>query len=492
MTVVLNHFKSGKLFLFFFLLIGPVHADDYDLVLRNGRVMDPESNLDAIRNIGINKGKITLVTKSEISGRQLVDVSGLVIAPGFIDLHAHGQNNIANAYQARDGVTTALEMELGVFPIAKWYASRKGKSRLNYGATVNHLVARATVLRGQQEGVFNGMDSIIKVATPELIATELTPSKINQLLEQLEQGLSEGGLGIGIGIQYIPGARREEIYRVIQLAAGNNLPVFVHSRVVSTVEPDSISALQEMIADAAATGGSVHFVHIGSSGAQQVPVMLEMIDGARKHGIDITTEVYPYTAASTTIGAAVFSQGWRHRIGISFGDIQWLADGTRLTEKSFEYYRKEQPGGIVIAHFIPPAIIEQAVSHPGVMIVTDGGDWADNKGHPRGAGSFSRVLGTYVREKKTLTLMAAIRKMTLLPAQRLENFVPAMKFKGRIKSGADADITIFDPGTVQDKATYSEPMQYSEGIKHVLVGGEFVVMNEKVVEDAFPGKAIRR
>ena len=242
----------------------------------------------------------------------------------------------------------------------------------------------------------------------------------------------------------------------------------------------------------AVTGGSVHFVHIGSSGAQQVPVMLEMIDGARKHGIDITTEVYPYTAASTTIGAAVFSQGWRHRIGISFGDIQWLADGTRLTEKSFEYYRKEQPGGIVIAHFIPPAIVEQAVSHPGVMIVTDGGDWADNKGHPRGAGSFSRVLGTYVREKKTLTLMAAIRKMTLLPAQRLENFVPAMKFKGRIKSGADADITIFDPGTVQDKATYSEPMQYSEGIKHVLVGGEFVVMNEKVVEDAFPGKAIRR
>jgi dihydroorotase len=166
-----------------------------------------------------------------------------------------------------------------------------------------------------------------------------------------------------------------------------------------------------------------------------------------------------------------------------------VATGERLTAETFARYRKE--GGPVIGHSIPEEVSRLAAAYPGVMIASDGR--IDNgKGHPRGVGTFARVLGRYVRDQKALSLMDALRKMTLLPAQRLEKAVPAMRLKGRIKVGADADLTIFDPATVIDRATFEQPAQYSEGIRHVLVGGVIVVRDEKIVEDVKPGKAIRR
>jgi dihydroorotase len=231
-------------------------------------------------------------------------------------------------------------------------------------------------------------------------------------------------------------------------------------------------------------------MHIPSSCLRQTPVCLEVIAGARRTGLIVTTEAYAYAAASTVITAATFDAGWQQRLGISYGDLQWVATGERLTERSFANYRKQ--GGLVIMHMIPEPIVDVALAHPLVMIASDGLPFTTGGEHPRGSGNFARVLGHYVREKKTLSLMDALAKITWQPAQRLEHHVQAMQLKGRIKVGADADITVFDAGRVIDRATFEQPMQPSAGIIHVLVSGIPVVRNGELVADARPGRPIRR
>lgn len=450
-------------------------AQSYDLVLAGGRVMDPESGLDAVRHVGIRGGTIEIISGSPLEGELVVDVSGLVVAPGFIDLHAHGQDLFSSRLQARDGVTTALELEGGTGDVEEWYASRAGQAVIHYGATASHGAARRLALGGREEAVRLAAD-LEQVAVME-----------NRLREEL----ARGALGIGYGIQYTPGARREEIHRMFQLAAEEGVTNFVHIRYAGMVEPgSSIEAVHEMIANAASTGAGVHIVHIGSSGLGQAPTLLSMIEGAQARGLDVTTEVYPYTAASTDIRAAIFDPGWRERFGSDYGDIEWDATGERLTEETFN--ERRQTGGRIIAHIIPREMFEFALAHPIVMVASDGVPFVDGNGHPRGAGTFARVLGRYVREEGLLTLMDALRKMTLMPAQRLEAYVPQMAAKGRIRVGADADITVFDPAAVIDNATFEAPTQPSSGIEQVIVGGTFVVRDAELVEDAFPGEAIRR
>lgn len=464
-------------------------ADTLDLVLAGGRVIDPESGLDAIRNIGISNGKIVKISKDNLTGNQVLDVSGLVVSPGFIDLHAHGQSNLANEYQARDGVTTALEMEMGVYPVKRWYSSRQGRAIINYGATVSHSISRALALH--EDPPDQDLDLVKDALGLDLSRRELDESANQRLQKIIGKGLAEGGLGIGIGLAYVPGARRKEIYNVYRVAKSHSVPVFVHARVTSVREPDSISALQELIANSVATGAATHLCHIGSAGGVQVPTMLHMIDGARSNGVDISTEVYPYTAAHTYIGSAIFAGEWRENIGMDYSDLQWTLSGERLSRETFLKYRKEKPEGSVIAYFMPEDMVKNTVSHPLVMIASDGGRWENGAGHPRGAGTFSRVLGYYVREQKALDLKTALTKMTILPAKRLEAYVPVMKNKGRIRSGADADITIFDAALIIDNATYKDPMQFSTGIEHVLVNGEFVVKNGETIKDAFPGQPVK-
>ena len=215
-----------------------------------------------------------------------------------------------------------------------------------------------------------------------------------------------------------------------------------------------------------------------------------MIDGARRHGVDVTTEVYPYDASSTAIGSALFNPGWQERLAAKYEDIEWPPTGERLNAESFARYRKEQPGMAIVNHHIPDATVTTAVAHPGVMIASDAIVYIDGKGHPRATGTFARVLGIYVREKHALTLMDALGKMTFLPAHRLEGISPAMHHKGRVQVGADADLTLFDPATVTDRATYQNPTLISAGIPYVIVGGVPVVDQGQIVPTAYPGKGV--
>jgi len=455
-------------------------STEFDIVLANGRVMDPESNLDAVRYVGIRNGKIAAISTQPLRARTMIDAKGLVVAPGFIDLHSHGQDDENYRYKARDGVTTALEMEVGVSPVAAWYAKREGNALINFGATVGHIPAKMAVMK--DTGDFLPRDNATN--------RRATPDEVRQVTQLIKRGLDEGALGIGFGINYVPTTTREEIFDLFALSAERGVANYVHMRHAGAVEPNSaIASLQEVLADAASTGASLHVVHITSMCLRQTSICLSMIEGAARRGVDVTTEAYPYTATQTRLESAVYDEGWQEKFGITFKDLQWVSTGERLTAETFARYRKE--GGYVIGHSIPEEISRLAAANPRVMVASDG-LIENGQGHPRGAGTFARVLGVYVREQKALSLMDAIRKMSLLPAQRLEKAVPSMRLKGRVKIGADADLTLFDPTKVSDRATFEKPAQYSEGIRYVLVGGVFVVRDEKLIEDVKPGKAIRR
>jgi dihydroorotase len=312
-----------------------------------------------------------------------------------------------------------------------------------------------------------------------------TPEERQQILDVVRQGLDEGALGIGLGIAYVTKVTREEILNLFELAAQRRIPVYVHVRASGPVEPGVVAALQEVMTDAVVTGAALHVVHITSMGLRETPLLLRMIEGARRRGFDVTTEAYPYTAGMTDISSAVFDEGWQGRIGgITYKDLQWAATGERLTEQSFARYRKQ--GGMVAIHSIPEDMVRLAVADPTVMIASDG-ILENGKGHPRAAGTYARVLGRYVREQRLLTLGDALRKMSLLPAQRL-----GLQTKGRLQAGADADITVFDSERIIDRATFDSPALYSEGVPYVLVGGVFVVRDSKVVEGVMPGRGVRR
>jgi dihydroorotase len=460
----------------------PIH----DVVLAGGRAMDPATGLDAVRYIGIRDGKIAAISEKALIGREVVEIKGLVVAPGFIDLHAHGQTTGDLEIKARDGVTTALDLEAGVYPVASWYRSMEGTAPLNYGATVSHISARFAAFH---PGLEIGHWAVNRAAVARLGANPAGanraagPAELKAMEAALRQGLDEGALGVGFGINYTPAAEASEIEAMFRIAAERKVPAFVHTRAFG------LAAIEEAIGTARKTGAALHIVHVGSSGIGDLPVVLERIDASRAAGMDITTEVYPYTAASTVLESAMFNPGWQQNLKIDYGDLAWAATGERLTAESFERYR--QQGGWVIIYMMKDENVERAIAHPGVMIASDGVPFIDGKGHPRGAGTFARVLGHYAREKKLLPLMEALAKMTILPARRLEGHVRAMKAKGRLAEGADADLTVFDPATVIDRATFEAPTTPSAGIPHVLVNGVFVVRDGELVKGARPGRAVR-
>jgi hypothetical protein len=462
----------------------------YDIVLAGGRVLDPETNLDTIKNVGVLNNRIAQISSTPLKGKEIINVSGLVVAPGFIDLHVHGRSNAEQEYQLHDGVTTALELEWGIEFLSQWYGSRKSKALINYGASVCWPFERFKALEKYKQGVQDLYQSAVKGDSKlenlfntigPSYADVLTPDEINKTLANIRASLSEGGVGIGVPIGYLPKTRPEEMFRVYQLAGELNTLVFSHVR-----EPNIIS-IEEVIADAMLAHAPLHVVHVNSMAMGQIQLALEMIKAANDRGFDISTELYPYTAGSTLLQSAIFNEGWQEKLGISYGDLQWVATGERLTKETFEMYRKS--GGAVILHSMKPEWIKAGIAATGVMIASDGMPYSP-LAHPRTAGTFSRVLGKYVREDKVISLSDAVARMTLLPARRLENISPMMRFKGRIQTGADADITVFNPNTIIDNATFEKGLAFSQGIEYVIVNGSLVLKNEKTVPSVFPGQPV--
>jgi N-acyl-D-aspartate/D-glutamate deacylase len=453
-------------------------AQPYDVAINNGRVIDPESGLDAIRHIGIRGASISVVSETPLQAKRVIDARGHVVAPGFIDLHQHGQNAENYRVKAQDGCTTALELEIGVSPVERWYAEREGKALVNFGASAGHPGSRMAVMK--DTGVWLPKDNAVT-----RIASEEEQKAIRGLIEQ---GLAEGGLGIGFGFNYTPTAMQEELQKVFEIAAKWRRPGFIHMRYGSNGDPGIVASLHEVIAYSVVTGAPVHVVHIGSSSTSKFPLAMAIIEAARKRGVDITTEAYPYVAGMTRLESAIFDTGFRERLGIDYKDMLWAATGERLTAETFGKYR--QQGGWVATFTNTEEMIEAMMASPLVMIASDG-ILENGLGHPRVAGTFARVLGRYVRERKALSLPDAIRKMTLMPAQRLEAMAPGMRNKGRIRPGADADIAVFNPDTVLDRATFEKPDLPSAGIPWVLVRGTVVVDHGRVVDGVHPGEGIR-
>jgi N-acyl-D-aspartate/D-glutamate deacylase len=462
---------------FLFLASAVLSGQTYDLVIAQGRVIDPETNLDAVRWVGINGGTIRAVSTKALQGRQTIDAKGLVVAPGFIDLHEHGQDAEAYTFQARDGVTSTFELEVGTADVAGWYAAREGKSLLNHGVSIGHIQVRMKVMKDPADFVPSGPGAH-QVATAE---------QITEMKQLMERGFQEGAVAAGLGPTYTPAATRWEILEMFRVAARFKASCHVHIRGnAESGEPEE--GLEEVLAASAVTGAPLQVVHINSSSLNHAPHMLQMIAEARSHGVDVTTEMYPYIAGQTRLDSARFDS-WVDRPERDYHDLMWVATGERLTKESFQRYRKQ--GGLVILFNNKEEMIDLILHDPLPMIATDGFGYETGNSHPRSAGSYSRILGVYVRERHILPLNEAIRKMTLMPARRLEARVPQMKNKGRIQVGADADINVFDPETIHDRSTYENGKAASEGVRYLLVNGTFVIRDGQLVSRVTPGKAIR-
>lgn len=443
----------------------------YDRVILGGHVMDPASGLDAVRNIGLQGGRIAVITTDQVLGRDTVDARGLVVAPGFIDLHAHGQTPETYRFESLDGVTTSLELELGTADVAAWYGQRSAGERINYGVSIGHIKVRMAVMH----------DSGTVMPVGDGAYRPASAAQIDEIAGRIETGLREGAVDIGAGFPYTPAATRDELLAVFRIAGRTKTPVHVHIR-------PGVAGLKEVLALAGETHAPLHVVHINSSALAETPVMLLMISDARAHGMDVTTEAYPYAAGMTEIQSATIQDVYRSAPDARLTELEWPPTGERLNRESFARYTRI--GGPIAVHTNTEEMVAAAINSPLTIIASDT-YWQNGTGHPRTTGTYAKVLGRYARDAHTLSLMDAIHKMTLMPAQRLEARVPAMRHKGRLEVGADADIAIFDAATVMDRSTYRDPSLPPVGIQEVIVNGVSVVAKGQAIDGVAPGKPVR-
>ena len=467
-----------------------VLAQQYDVVIENGRVMDPETGLDAIRNVGVLHGKIVRISGDRLSGTRVLDAKGLVVAPGFIDLHQHGQEIESQRVKALDGVTTALELEIGAPDVGEFLKRQDAHSLIHYGTAASHVAARAAAFGAPLPAYANSTGPGIPDILPKsgtATDTPASPEQIETIRQRLRHELDAGALAIGMGIQYTPGATRYEIIEMFRLAAAHRVPVYTHMRSAGRGEPgSSIESVSEVIGASAISGAALHIVHINSSCLGDSLECLTMVAGARARGLDVTTEAYPYDAGMTSINSALFNPGWQKKLGIDYPQLMLPDTGESLTKERFDELHAAPQSRMVIVRNNKMEIVDKVIRDPLVMIASDGAS-----GHPRNAGTYSKFLSRYVREQGTITLMDGIRKITLMPAQMLERSTPAARAKGRLQEHADADVVVFDPATIVDHSTYQKPMEPSTGVKYLLVNGTLVVNEGKLVNDVYPGRALK-
>ena len=463
-----------SLLLFVSTCSGPVPEEDpYDLVILDGRVFDPETGRDEVANVGIRGDRIAVITTEGIVGRRTIDAAGLFVAPGFIDILSSIQpTRKAHLDKAADGVTTAIGLHGGPLDVAGYIQEQEAAGpAVNYAATVSHRSVRAAA----------GATDLYEPALPEQIPVMKALAR---------QAIRDGAVGVGFGLNYSPGASYEETFAMFEVAGEEGGMVALHARYKGNVFPLTMSlATMEVIAMAAATGAQAQLIHLISSTVGSAPLSIALIEGAAARGVDVGFDFHVWTRNQTWLQSALYDEGWQARFGgVDYSDIYVAETQERLTRERFRELRARPNRLDIQTEFIPEEEILMGIRSPLGIISSDGGGLENGTGHPRSVGTFARFLGRYVRDQEVVGWLEGLKRITLLPAQRLEKAMPLMARKGRLQAGMDADITIFDPATVQERATYANPDQRSAGIPFVIVNGEVVFEGGEAVADAAPGR----
>ncbi|UFZ07949.1 amidohydrolase family protein [Bradyrhizobium ontarionense] len=490
----------------------------YDLIIRGGRVLDPETQLDAAADVAIKDGAIAAVGDVAGAADHIVDAAGLAVVPGFIDLHAHGQSLPADRMQAFDGVTTTLELEVGVLPVARWYDEQAAIGRtLNYGAATGWAFARiATMTMQQTTSNISGMGEAMR--DKRWVEEVATAAETAEIVARVRQGLEQGGLGIAFPNAYAPGTGLKELSELCSLAAKHDVPTYTHIAYMSNVDPrSSVDAYTRLIGLAGSTGAHMHICHFNSTSLQDVERCAELVQTAQAQGLKVTVEAYPYGTGSTVVGAGFFADpAFCQRMGTGYDAIEMVAERHRLGSRDELLERQERdPGALVLIHFLDVAVdqrhrelLDVSVLYPGGAIASDAMPWILTNGaqytgdawplpddavsHPRSSATFTKFLREWVLDRKTVPLMDGIAKCTLIPARILEPSTPAMRRKGRLQAGCDADIAVLDLASLHDRADFLNMNRPSEGVRHLLVNGRAVIADGNLVRDIRPGQAVRR
>jgi N-acyl-D-aspartate/D-glutamate deacylase len=494
-------------------------VSEWDVVLRGGRVIDPESGLDAVRDVAISEGRIEAVGTGLAPGRAEADVTGQVVTAGFIDLHSHVNDIGGLRLQALDGVTTALELEAGVTPVAAAYRRAAAQGRpVNYGYAASWALARMEAVAGlaAEASLSTFMARISEPAWQR--AAE--PGQVAALLARLSADLADGALGIGVLLGYAPGASPAEYLQVARLAAEAGVPTFTHARdLIELVPTTAMDGAEEITRAAAETGAHMHYCHVNSTSQRHIDRVLALVARAQAAGSRVTTEAYPYGSGMTGIGAAFLAPERLGERGLVPSSLTFAPTGERVaSEARLRELRRDDPGGLVIIDLLSEddpadrALLMRSLTFPGVVVASDAMPltWTSPPDdplawplpptaitHPRTAGTFGRALRLLTRDGaefglgRLLSLAEALAKCSLEPARLLADRVPAVRRKGRLQAGLDADVVVFDPAAITDRASYRHGTRPSAGIRHVLVNGVFVVRDGTIVPEALPGRPVR-
>jgi N-acyl-D-glutamate deacylase len=487
-------------------------AQDYDVVILNGRVMDPETMFDSVANVGIKDGMIATITTDSISGEDSVDAEGHVVAPGFIDTHTHSSNKYTIKMSMMDGVTTGLDLELGAMNIAAWYEREAGKWPMNYGQSVSHEMARLIVHDGVDISTPADATNIfdLRAASSKEDGVEgwsVTVSSLdqmNQISKMLDENLRQGALGVANTIGYAKtGISTYEMFEAQRTAARYGRVTASHTRFHTSANTPQEAPLgfDELFTNASLLDAPLLICHDNDYGWWEIEEKLAM---ARAKGMNMWAEYYPYAAGSTAIGAEMLRPDALKALGLAYQDVMYDPSQDKyLTEEQYSAIVKEDVGRTVIV-FNPPRTewMKSWIRMPHMTVGSDA-MWSTDKsltwdsdpakfsGHPRTSGSHTLVLR--MAREAGVPLMFTLSQLSYWSALHLGDAgITSMQVRGRMQEGMVADIVVFDPVTVTEKSDYKAGTNGlpPEGLPHVIVNGQFVKRDGKAT-DQFPGVAIR-